>query len=149
LTLNQLVLGSSPSRGTIFPLENESTCKATKDSLNISEEFPEECAIVVKFPKRLRYRDRGKPLATIYKRPGQSQPYRLYWRARVDGKPRTHFRDFSTYSAAKKAGDKVVADRAKGSQAMELSPGQASDALAAFQRLQDYYVRTGRRISLL
>jgi hypothetical protein len=56
--------------------------------------------------------------------------------------------DFTHYSAAKRTGDKVVADLAKG-QATALSPGQASDALAALQRLQRYYQDTGRRVSLL
>ena len=56
--------------------------------------------------------------------------------------------DFKHYSAAKRTGDKLVADLAKG-QAPALSPGQASDALAALQRLQRYYQDTGRRVSLL
>jgi len=98
----------------------------------------------VKFPKRLRHRGKGKVLATIYKRPDF---YRLYWRARVDGKPRSRMKDFATYSAAKREGDKVVSDLAKGI-ATPLSPGQASDALAAIERLQDFYRSTGRRVSL-
>ena len=68
----------------------------------------------MEFPKRLRHRGKGKVLATIYKRPGQPQPYRLYWRVRVDGKPRSRMQDFTHYSAAKRTGDKVVADLAKG-----------------------------------
>lgn len=103
----------------------------------------------VKFPKRLRYRGKGKVLATIYKRPGQPQPYRLYWRCRVDGKPRSRFSDFPTYSAAKAKGETVVGELAKGAQAARLSPGQATDALAALERLQRYYEATGRRVSLL
>jgi hypothetical protein len=100
----------------------------------------------VKYPKRLRHRGKGKVLATIYKRPDF---YRLYWRARVDGKPRSQFQDFPTYSEAKRKGDKVVADLVKGSQAAVLSPGQARDALSALERLQSFYVFTGRRVSLL
>jgi integrase len=84
-------------------------------------------------------------LATIYKRPNC---YRLYWRARVDGKPVSRFKDFPNYSEAKKAGDKQVADLAKGKTA-SLSPGQASDALAAIERLQHFYEATGLRVSLL
>jgi hypothetical protein len=68
--------------------------------------------------------------------------------AGVDGKPNSRLQDFATYSAAKRAGDKVVTDLAKG-QATALSPGQASDALAAIQRLQRYFHDTGRRVSLL
>jgi len=66
----------------------------------------------LKFPKRLRHNGRGKVLATIYKRPEHPQ-YRLYWRARVDGKARSRMKDFAAYSEAKRAGDKVVADVAK------------------------------------
>jgi hypothetical protein len=99
----------------------------------------------VKFPKRLRHRGKGKVLATIYRRP---DCYRLYWRARVDGKPRSRFKDFPTYSAAKRAADKTVTDLAKGSEVPKLTPGQASDALAAIEGLQRFYQATGRRMSL-
>jgi integrase len=99
----------------------------------------------VKFPKRLRHNGKGKVWATIYKR---SDCYRLYWRSRVDGKPKSHFKDFSTYSKAKDEGDELVKALAKG-KAPTLSPGQISDATAAFQRLHRYFVDTGRRVSLL
>jgi integrase len=98
---------------------------------------------------KLRYKGRGKALATIYRRPNQAQPYRLYWRARVDGKPRSRFADFTTYSAAKKRGDEVVAELANGAQTARLSEGQATDALAAFERLDRFFRDTGRRVSLL
>ena len=55
LTLNQLVLGSSPSRGTNFAEENSNLGNAPKDSPNISGEFPGENEINVKFPRRLRH----------------------------------------------------------------------------------------------
>jgi integrase len=99
----------------------------------------------VKFPKKLRHRGKGRVLARIYKR---SDCYRLYWRARVDGKPVSRFKDFPSYSEAKRAGDKQVADLAKG-KAVALSPGQESDALAALERLQRFYEATGWRVSLL
>jgi hypothetical protein len=117
-----------------------------KDSPNISSELEGESEQVVKYPKRLRHKGKGKVLATIYKR---SDCYRLYWRARVDGKPRSRFKDFGTYSAAKREGDKVVADLVKNSQAARLSPGQAADAVASLERLQGFYQSTGRKISLL
>jgi integrase len=99
----------------------------------------------VKFPKRLRHNNRGKPLATIYRPEGG---YRLYWRVRgADGKPSSRFKDFSTYTEAKREGDKVVADLAKG-KAVVLTPGQANDALAAFKTLQELYRKTGKRLSL-
>jgi integrase len=99
----------------------------------------------VNFPKRLRYKGKGKVLATIYKRP---HCYQLYWRQRdAHSKLKSWFKDFTTYSAAKKHGDTVIADLAKGKQT-PLSPGQANDALAAIKRLQAYFQSTGRRVSL-
>jgi integrase len=99
----------------------------------------------VKFPKKLRYKKRGRPLATIYRRP---DCYRLYWRVRqADGKPSSQFKDFSTYTEAKRKGDKIVEDLAKG-KALVLTPGQLNDALAAFKTLQEFYRTTGKRVSL-
>ena len=60
----------------------------------------------------------------------------------------SRFKDFPNYSEAKKAGAKQVADLAKG-KAGGLEPGQASDALAAVERLQHFYEATGWRVSLL
>jgi integrase len=131
---------------TTFPKDNGETAAAPKDSPNISGQLDNEYEQDVKYPKRLRLRGKGKVWATIYKRP---DCYRLYWRARVDGRPRSMFKDFGSYSEAKRKGDKVVADLAKGNLSAALSPGQASDALAALQRLQSFYQSTGRRVSLL
>jgi integrase len=98
----------------------------------------------VKFPKRLRHRGKGKVLATVYRLP---DGYRLYWRERVDGKPKSRMKDFSTYSEVKREGDKVVAAKAKGT-VMPLSPGQVSDAQNAFEELQRFYQATGKRVSI-
>jgi hypothetical protein len=117
-----------------------------KHSPNILVDLDAESDHNVKFPKKLRHRGKGRVLVTIYKRP---DCYRVYWRVKVDGEPRSRFKDFATYSAAKKAADKTVSELANGSQVAALSPGQASDALAALQRLQRFYETTGRRISLL
>jgi hypothetical protein len=57
-------------------------------------------------------------------------------------------KDFATYSEAKREGDKLVADLAKGTDAAKLTPGQASDAVAALEQLQNFYKSTGRRLSL-
>ncbi|MGB7770046.1 MAG: hypothetical protein WBN22_14520, partial [Verrucomicrobiia bacterium] len=103
----------------------------------------------MKFPKRLRHRGQGRVLATIYKGDHPTQPYCLYWRVRVDGKARSRFKSFATYSEAKKAGEKIVNDIARGALAAILSPGQVTDALAAFERLRGYYAATGRKVSLL
>jgi integrase len=134
---------------TSFPRENGGSASETKDSPNISGSLPTEIEQDVSFPKRLRKNGKGRVWATIYKRSDGS--YRLYWRDRnpENGKPRSCFKDFVRYSEAKKAGDDKVSELAKSHQAIRLSPGQASDALAAFQRLQRFYEQTGRRITLL
>ena len=143
LTLNQLVLGSSPSRGTNFAKENDGLDQQTKLSPNISAELVDEGN--VKFPKKLKHR--GKTLATIYgKKKGR---YRLYWRVRQGGKALSRMRDFSRYSEAKREGDKLVADLAKGSRVTALTPGEANDALAALERLQSFYQSSGKRVSML
>jgi len=98
----------------------------------------------VKFPKRLRHRGKGKVLATIYKMPSG---YRLYWRQRVDGKPKSQMRLFKSYADAKREGDKLVADLAKG-RTITLSPGQAADARNAAEELQRLYQATGKRVSI-
>jgi hypothetical protein len=101
----------------------------------------------VKFPKRLRHNGRGKVWATIYHRP-EHPHYRLYWRAKVDGKPKSRMKDFAKYSDAKRAGDGVVKDLAKGRETAKLTPGQSSDALAALEGLQRFYQSTGLKVSL-
>jgi len=101
----------------------------------------------MKFPRRLRHRNKGKVLATIYRSDGPKPHYNLYWRARVDGKPKSRMRQFKSYTDAKREGDKVVSDLVKG-RASALSPGQAADAQNAFEELQRLYQATGKRVSL-
>jgi integrase len=96
----------------------------------------------VKYPKRIKFR--GKTLATIYK-PNSYPRYRVAWR--VAGK--RHLASFASYSLAKKHADGLVKDLDKGSQVTALNPAQARDALAALERLTDFYQKTGRRVSLL
>jgi integrase len=150
--VNRWVVGSSPTSGANFPNENGISSQTPQDSPNITAELPGESEEAVKFPKRLRYKGKGKVLATIYKRPAHP-PYRLYWRATTlneagQSTRKSHTKDFATYSEAKRAGDKQVAELAKASDAAKLTPGQASDAIAALERLQKYYESTGRRLSL-
>jgi integrase len=97
----------------------------------------------VKYPKRIKHR--GRVLATIYARCKGRDSYRVAWQ--VAG--RRQMASFHTYSEAKQHADKLVKDLAKGSQVTALNPAQARDALAALERLADYYRTTGRRISLL
>ena len=97
----------------------------------------------VRFPKHIKHR--GQVLATIYGRCEGRDSYRVAWR--VAGQRR--MASFASYSLAKGHADKLVKDLAKGSQVTALHPAQARDALAAFERLEDFYRATGRRVSLL
>lgn len=96
----------------------------------------------MKFPKVIRHR---KAEAKIYGKKPHYSFYRVTWY--VNGQRRV--KQFSTYSGAKSFADATVKDLAKGSQATALTPKQATDALAAFQRLERFYQTTGKRISLL
>jgi len=97
----------------------------------------------VKFPKRIKHR--GRVLATIYAKTKARRSYRVAWQ--VAGQ--RHMASFRTYSEAKRHADGLVKDLAKGSQVTALNPAQARDALAALERLTDFYRTTGRRVSLL
>jgi hypothetical protein len=88
-------------------------------------------------------------LATIYKSTGG---YRLYRSARVVGedgklKSKSRMRLFKRYADAKREGDRVVADLAKG-RTTGLSPGQAADAQNAIEELQRFYQATAKRVSI-
>lgn len=71
--------------------------------------------------------------------------YRVAWY--VTGQRRV--KQFATYSKAKDFADALVKDLAKGSQSTALAPTQATDALAAVERLKAFYQQTGRSVSLL
>ena len=110
----------------------------------------------MKFPKFIKNR-KTKVEVTIYgkskggerkKDGGVTRPYpfyRLCWR--VAGQRR--MQSFRTYSEARKAAENLVRDLGSGSQVTALTPGQASDARAALERLQGLYQATGRKVSLL
>jgi integrase len=133
---------------TIFPKEIGDTVPEARETQKESGQLPGKTEKDVKFPERLRSKKGGKVWAIIYRLPKQAQPFRLYWRARVDGVARSRMKDFTNYSQAKAAGNKLVGDLEKGSQAAVLSPGQASAAIVAVQRLQKFYEDTGKRVSL-
>lgn len=138
---NTIEIGSSPSRGTNFAEEIEGNSLA--DTL-LTQKTPESEPEPVTWPKRIR--DRNKVvLATIYRKSRHYPLYRVCWHANG----RRMMKGYPTYSAAKRAADDLVKDLAKGSQTPNLTPGQASDALAALDRLQRFYQSTGHRVSLL
>ena len=74
LTLNQLVLGSSPSRGTNFAKENEQVGQA--DTLP-TQKTPESIEAIVKWPKKVKHRN--QVLARIYRPCTGRDSYRVAW----------------------------------------------------------------------
>lgn len=136
---NPFVVGSTPATRTTFTEENEGNAGA--DTV-LTQETPESEGATVKFPKRIKHR--GRVLATIYGK-SKNYGYRVAWS--VAGQRR--MQRFKTYSQAKSHADKLVKDLAKGSQVTALTPAQARDALAAFERLNGFHRQTGRGVSLL
>ena len=132
--------GSNPLARTIFPQEIE--VSGVTDTA-LTHETAESESANVKYPKRIKYR--GRVLATIYGKCKGRDSYRVAWQ--VAGRRR--MASFPSYSLAKRHADGLVKDLAKGSQVTALNPAQARDALAALERLADYYRTTGRRVSLL
>ena len=121
-----------------------------KEKQNILGGLDEPKEASMKFPKKLRYKDRGRVLARIYKSSDNpAQPFNVYWRVRVDGKPRSRFKSFAKYGAALKFANERVAEIATGKLSATLSPKQVTDALAAIERLQTHFQATGRRFSLV
>lgn len=96
----------------------------------------------MKFPKTIRHR---KAECKIYGKKPDYPFYRVAWY--VTGQRRV--KQFAAYSGAKGFADKLVKDLAEGSQATALAPMQATDALAAVERLKGFYQQTGRNVSLL
>ena len=86
-------------------------------------------------------------MAKVY-RPCQGRDsYRVTWYAA--GK--RQMKSFPTYSGpggAKKCADTQVGELAKNSQAAMLKPEQATEALAAIERLSTFHQTTGRKVSL-
>jgi integrase len=143
LTLNQLVLGSSPSRGTNFA---EEIVKESPSDTLLTQETPDSEAEPVNWPKRIKHRK--KVLATIYRKTQKYPLYRVSWRANG----RRMMKSFPTYGGkggALEYAEELVKELAKGSQIPNLTAGQAGDALAAFDRLKRFYQSTGERRTLL
>jgi hypothetical protein len=132
--------GSNPCRTANNPQQIEVSCAADTTA---TQETAESEGAQVKFPKRIKHR--GRVLATIYGKCEGRDSYRVAWQ--VAG--RRHMASFRTYSEAKRHADELVKDLAKGSQVTALNPAQARDALAALERLADFYRVTDRRVSLL
>lgn len=126
---------------TIFPKENEGS--GASDTI-LTQKTPESDGTeAVKWPKKIKHRN--KVLARIYPKCKGRDSYRLAWTAA--GK--RQMKSFPTYSGAIAYGENLVKQLAAGSMAPALTGKQANDALAALQRLDEFYRTTGRRASLL
>jgi hypothetical protein len=138
--VNRWVVGSSPTSGAILSSERSESALDPKEIQNIPGHLGEESEQQVNFPKRLRFKGKGKVLATIYKRPNC---YQLYWRQRdANGKLKSWFKDFALYSVAKKHGDKVIADLAKGKQTplLSVSPQRSFDGTLHSQNIARHWL---------
>jgi integrase len=101
---------------------------------------------MAKWPRKVKHRN--KVLAKIYRPCHGRDSYRVTWYAA--GK--RQMKSFPTYSGkggAKEFAEALVRELAKQSQAVMLTPGQATDALAAIERLGTFREATGKRVSLL
>ena len=96
----------------------------------------------MKFPNTIRKRNAE---CKIYGKKKAYPFYRLAWHA--GGK--RHTKHSRTYSEAMAEANKLVKLLAEGSQAAALTARQATDALAALERLRSFYQSTGRKVSLL
>lgn len=97
----------------------------------------------MRFPKRIKLR--GRTWAVIY---GKTRSYPLYRVAWTAG-GRRHLKAHATYAEAKQHAEALARELAQGSQLPALTQSQARDAVAALDRLQEFYQSTGRRVSLL
>ena len=101
---------------------------------------------MAKWPKKVKHRN--KALAKIYRPCRGRDSYRVTWNAAG----RRQMKSFPTYAGsggAKEFAETLVKELARNSQAVMLTPAQASDALAAIERLNTFHQTTGRKISLL
>ncbi len=127
---------------TTFPQEIEGFGSDDTVLTQHSAVFQPEPERDVRFPKRIKHRDAK---AVIY---GKTK-LALITASRGKQMGNVKQQSFSKYGEAKAHADATVRDLAKGSKVTALTPGQARDALAAFERLQSHFQKTGRRVSLL
>jgi len=129
---------------TTFSLENEKV--SVPDTVLTQNNLENGDADMAKWPKRVKHRN--KVLAKIYPPCRGRESYRVTWY----GAGRRQMKSFPTYAGqggAKAFTEALVKELAKNSQAVMLTPAQASDALAAIERLGTFYQTTGRKVSLL
>ncbi|MCW5553050.1 MAG: site-specific integrase [Verrucomicrobiae bacterium] len=101
---------------------------------------------MTKWPKKLKHR--GKVLVRVYRPCSGRDSYRVAWH----GEGRRMMKSFASFSGkggALEYAEKLLTELARHSKVALLTPGQATDALAAIERLNGLYQRTGKRVSLL
>ena len=101
---------------------------------------------MAKWPKKVKHRN--KVMAKIYGPCQGRESYRLTWYA-AGGRQMKSFPTYAGKGGAKEFADDLVKKLAQNSQATMLSSAQASDALAAIERLNTFQIATGRKITLL
>jgi len=99
-----------------------------------------------KWPKKVKHRN--KVLAKVY-RPCQGRgSYRVVWYAAGERRMKS-FANYAARGGAREFAESLVKDLARQSPATMLTPPQATDALAAIERLNCFRETTGRSLSLL
>jgi len=103
-------------------------------------------ADMAKWPKRVKHRN--KVLAKVYRPCRGRNSYRVTWYA-SETRQMKYFPTYAGKGGAKEFSEALVKELANNSQAVMLTPAQASDALAAIERLATFYQTTGRKVSRL
>ena len=99
-----------------------------------------------RWPKKIKHRN--QVLAKIYQPCQGLRGYRVSWYA-AGKRQMKSLPIYTGPGGAKEFAERKVKELASNSQAAMLSSPQASDALAALERLSNYFQTTGRKISLL
>jgi hypothetical protein len=129
---------------TSFSRKNDDS--SIPDTVSTQKNLESGDVDMAKWPKWVKHRN--KVLAKIYRPRHGRDSYRVTWYAA--GK--RQMKSFPTYAGkggAKEFAEAQVEELANNSQAIMLAPAQASDALAAIERLGTFYQTTGRKVSLL
>lgn len=125
--------------------ENEGDTKTT-DTVPTQQTPEPSDDNMTKWPKKVRHR--GKVLAKVY-RPCQGRgSYRVVWRAAGQRQMKS-LPSYAGPGGAKEYAEALVKQLAAQSQAIMLTSPQATDALAALERLNTFRETTGRKLSLL
>ena len=117
------------------------------------EASPEICTEFAQNPARTADKRVRFPV-TIRHRTGTTRIYApgknfAYYRMCFTAAGKRQMQTFGTYSEAKAAAEKKAKEIHENSVGASLTASQAQDALAAMQRLENFRVATGRRLSLL